>query len=65
MTDWLLKYQRDWFRFDAVAGLTTAAVVIPKSMAYASVAGLPLQAGLYVALDERIALFSPTDIQIP
>jgi sulfate permease, SulP family len=33
-----------------VAGLTTAAVVIPKSMAYASIAGLPVQAGLYVAL---------------
>jgi SulP family sulfate permease len=45
-----LKYQRDWFRFDAVAGLTTAAVVIPKSMAFASIAGLPVQAGLYVAL---------------
>ena len=46
----LLKYQTDWFRFDAVAGLTTAAVVIPKSMAFASIAGLPVQAGLYVAL---------------
>jgi sulfate permease, SulP family len=50
MTGRLLKYQRDWFRFDAVAGLTTAAVVIPKSMAFASIAGLPVQAGLYVAL---------------
>jgi SulP family sulfate permease len=46
----LSGYQKDWFRFDAVAGLTTAAVVIPKSMAYASIAGLPVQAGLYVAL---------------
>ncbi len=46
----LPEYQKDWFRFDAVAGLTTAAVVIPKSMAYASIAGLPVQAGLYVAL---------------
>jgi sulfate permease, SulP family len=46
----LLKYQRGWFRFDAVAGLTTAAVVLPKSMAFASIAGLPVQAGLYVAL---------------
>jgi sulfate permease, SulP family len=45
----LLEYQKDWFRFDAVAGLTTAAVVIPKSIAYASIAGLPVQAGLYVA----------------
>jgi high affinity sulfate transporter 1 len=50
MTRPLSGYQKDWFRFDAVAGLTTAAVVIPKSMAYASIAGLPVQAGLYVAL---------------
>lgn len=37
-------------RFDVLAGLTTAAVVIPKSMAYAIIAGLPVQAGLYVAV---------------
>ena len=45
----LTGYQRDWFRPDVVAGLTTAAVVIPKAMAYATVAGLPVQAGLYTA----------------
>jgi MFS superfamily sulfate permease-like transporter len=37
-------------RFDLVSGLTTAAVVIPQSMAYATIAGLPVQAGLYTAL---------------
>ncbi|MEJ2379218.1 MAG: SulP family inorganic anion transporter, partial [Pseudolabrys sp.] len=37
-------------RFDVLAGLTTAAVVIPKSMAYAIIAGLPVEAGLYAAL---------------
>jgi MFS superfamily sulfate permease-like transporter len=36
----LPEYRREWFRFDALAGLTTAAVVIPKSMAYATIAGL-------------------------
>jgi SulP family sulfate permease len=36
-------------RFDVVAGLTTAAVVIPKAMAYATIAGLPAEAGLYTA----------------
>jgi len=36
-------------RFDVVAGLTAAAVVLPKSMAYATVAGLPVAVGLYTA----------------
>ncbi|HAS51752.1 MAG TPA: sodium-independent anion transporter, partial [Gammaproteobacteria bacterium] len=36
-------------RFDIVAGLTVAAVVLPKSMAYATVAGLPVAIGLYTA----------------
>jgi SulP family sulfate permease len=40
---------RHW-RADAVAGLTAAAVVVPKAMAYATVAGLPVQVGLYTAL---------------
>lgn len=34
---------------DVTAGLTTAAVVIPKALAYAAVAGLPVQVGLYTA----------------
>ena len=34
-------------RFDLLAGATTAAVVIPKAMAYATIAGLPVQVGLY------------------
>ena len=37
-------------RADVVAGLTAAAVVIPKAMAYATIAGLPVQIGLYTAL---------------
>ncbi len=45
--DWLPDYQRDWWRPDVLAGLTAAAVVIPKAMAYATIAGLPLQVGLY------------------
>ena len=49
ISDWLPGYRRQWLRSDVVAGLTTAAVVIPKSMAYATVAGLPIQVGLYTA----------------
>jgi high affinity sulfate transporter 1 len=36
-------------RFDVIAGLTAAAVVLPKAMAYAAVAGLPVSVGLYTA----------------
>ena len=36
-------------RFDLIAGLTAAAVVLPKAMAYATVAGLPVAVGLYTA----------------
>jgi MFS superfamily sulfate permease-like transporter len=43
-------YPAPWFRADVVAGLTTAAVVIPKVMAYGAIAGLPIEIGLYTAL---------------
>ena len=47
--DWLLSYRKEWLRYDLIAGLITAAVVIPKAMAYATIAGLPVQVGLYTA----------------
>jgi high affinity sulfate transporter 1 len=46
---WLSGYQRPWFKADLVAGLTAAAIVIPKAMAYATIAGIPVQVGLYTA----------------
>jgi high affinity sulfate transporter 1 len=49
MLDWLFRYPKEWLRLDLVAGLTTAAVVIPKAMAYATIAGLPVEVGLYTA----------------
>jgi high affinity sulfate transporter 1 len=48
--EWLSNYRPDWFRGDIIAGLTAAAVVIPKALAYATIAGLPVQVGLYTAL---------------
>jgi len=45
-----MKYPTEWLRSDVFAGLTAAAVVIPKAMAYATIAGLPVQIGLYTAL---------------
>jgi len=47
---WLPDYRREWLRPDCVAGLTLAAYAIPVSLAYASLAGLPSQAGLYCYL---------------
>ena len=47
---WLLNYRRDWLRGDLVGGVTAAAVVIPKVMAYGLIAGLTVEAGLYTAL---------------
>jgi SulP family sulfate permease len=49
MALWPTPYRKEWLRPDVVAGLTTAAVVIPKAMAYATIAGLPVQVGLYTA----------------
>jgi high affinity sulfate transporter 1 len=46
---WLTSYRKEWLRPDIIAGLTAAAVVIPKALGYASIAGLPLQVGLYTA----------------
>jgi high affinity sulfate transporter 1 len=42
-------------RADLIAGLTAAAVVVPKAMAYATIAGLPVQIGLYTAFVPMIA----------
>ena len=46
---WLPNYSGEWLRSDLIAGLTAAAVVIPKAMAYATIAGLPVEVGLYTA----------------
>ncbi|MGV0741202.1 SulP family inorganic anion transporter [Mycolicibacterium sp. XJ870] len=46
----LLPYRRDWLRADVLAGLATGAVVIPQAMAYATVANMPVQIGLYTCM---------------
>ena len=47
---WLPAYQRQWLAHDAIAGVTLAAYGIPVSLAYASLAGLPPQYGVYCYL---------------
>jgi sulfate permease, SulP family len=46
---WFRSYRKEWLGRDVAAGLTSSAVVIPKAMAYATVAGLPAEVGLYTA----------------
>ena len=50
LLEWLANYRRTWLKGDVIAGLTAAAVVIPKALAYATIAGLPVQVGLYTVL---------------
>ena len=52
---WLPRYQAGWIRLDVVAGITLAAYAIPVSLAYASLAGLPPQYGIYCYLVAGIA----------
>ncbi|TMH34278.1 MAG: DNA repair protein, partial [Betaproteobacteria bacterium] len=47
---WLARYQLPWLRSDIVAGVTLAAYGIPVSLAYATLAGLPPQYGIYCYL---------------
>ena len=46
---WLRHYERSDLRGDAAAGITVAAMLVPQAMAYALLAGLPPQVGLYAA----------------
>lgn len=46
----LRGYRRAWLRADVLAGLAAGAVVVPQAMAYATIAGLPVQVGLYTCM---------------
>ena len=47
ISGWLGSYQRDWLKADVLAGLTVWALVVPEAMAYAGIAGVPVEYGLY------------------
>jgi sulfate permease, SulP family len=47
---WLPSYSRGFLRFDLIAGATIWGLLIPEMIAYAGLAGLPPQAGLYTLL---------------
>jgi sulfate permease, SulP family len=46
---WIRSYDRGWLRGDLVAGIAVAALIVPKNLGYAGIAGIPLQNGLYAA----------------
>jgi SulP family sulfate permease len=46
---WVRSYERGWLRGDLVAGLTVLALIVPKNLGYADIAGIPVQNGLYAA----------------
>jgi high affinity sulfate transporter 1 len=46
---WIRFYDRGWLRGDLVAGVAVAALIVPKNLGYAGIAGIPLQNGLYAA----------------
>ena len=47
---WLRRYNRHYLKADLFAGLTVAVVALPQSMAYAIIAGLPVEYGLYASI---------------
>ncbi|MFV0258261.1 MAG: SulP family inorganic anion transporter [Acidimicrobiales bacterium] len=47
---WIPTYRPEWLRRDIVGGLAAGAVVIPQAMAYATVAQLPAEYGLYTCM---------------
>jgi high affinity sulfate transporter 1 len=49
IAQWAPNYRREWLRPDLIAGIAVAALVVPKSLGYAGIAGVPIQHGLYAA----------------
>src|SRR5512135_3087588 len=47
---WITTYQRAWLRDDLVSGVVVGAIMVPVAMAYAQMAGVPPQQGLYSAI---------------
>ncbi len=59
-------YERSWLRFDLVAGVVLAAILVPQGMAYAELAGLPPVTGLYTTIACLVgyALMGPSRILV-
>ncbi len=53
--EWLKNYRRDWLSGDLTAGLIVTVMLIPQSLAYAMLAGLPPEVGLYASILPLVA----------
>ena len=49
IVEWLPRYERRWLRGDVAAGIAVTALIVPKDLGYAGIAGVPLENGLYAA----------------
>ena len=60
------SYKREWLRFDLVAGIVLAAILVPQGLAYAELAGLPAVTGLYttIACLVAYALMGPSRVLV-
>ena len=52
---WLPNYDRSWLKGDLIAGLSVWALMVPTSLGYATISGVPVQYGLYAAAVGLIA----------
>jgi len=50
LPEWLRRYRRAWLAGDLTAGLIVTVILIPQSLAYALLAGLPPEVGLYASI---------------
>src|SRR3954449_6075966 len=59
-------YHRSWLRYDLIAGVVLAAILVPQGMAYATLAGLPAVTGLYTTIACLVgyALFGPSRVLV-
>lgn len=54
-SSWLSQYNREWLASDLVAAVVVTIMLIPQSLAYALLAGLPAQVGLYASMAPLLA----------
>jgi high affinity sulfate transporter 1 len=55
IVEWLPNYDRTWLKGDIIAGLSVWALMVPTSLGYATISGVPVQYGLYAAAVGLIA----------